>query len=215
MFALLQTEATDLPDRADEFAFVFGEMGLSAVFNECQVVPFCDVNESVHVTRVASQVDDQNRFRSWRNQLLSAFRVNVARLRVNVGKNRDATFFQDGRDRPDVGDGRSDDFIAGVKLQSSDGKVDGSSARSASDGEADAVSLGEGFLKGFHLFAAPSEKPSTFNDLPQLLKFVFTDLPLLRQRSFPDRLTAVNCQPFRHRTSPHFEFSDWRMAISD
>jgi hypothetical protein len=93
--------------------------------------------------------------------------------------------------------------------------VDGSSARSASDGEADTVSLGEGFLKGFHLFAAPSEKPSTFNDLPQLLKFVFTDLSLLRQRSFPDRLTTVNCQPFRHRTSPHFEFSDWRMAISD
>jgi hypothetical protein len=75
------------------------------------------------------------------------------------------------------------------------------------------VSLGEGFLKGFHFFAAPSEKPSTFNDLPQLLKFVFTDLPLLRQRSFPDRLTAVNCQPFRHRTSPHFEFSDWLMPL--
>ena len=118
---LLKTETADVAERADVTPFVFGRVGLSAVFDQNHIVSFGDLSDPVHLARTPEQVNEDNRPRAFRDTRLDGLRCHVQCDRIDIRENGHCRLLQDRHDAAGVGDWRGDDLVAGIGVHRADG----------------------------------------------------------------------------------------------
>ena len=134
VLALLGAEAADGAEGADVLAVGLGVEGLSAVFNDRQVVLAGQFHDRGHFAGVAEQVRDHDGFGFGADGSFDRLRSDVEGDGIDFGEDRDRALVQHRRERAHVGNGRGHNFVAWVGVEGSNGNVNGGGARGAGVG---------------------------------------------------------------------------------
>src|SRR5262249_17438170 len=146
LLGLLKTETPNVPDGADVFALVFGEMGLRTILNQRYSMPLRDLYHGVHVAWIAEKVHQDDRACARRYFSLYIPRVHVVGV-VDIGKYRNTVLVQNGDDGAQVGYRRGDDLIAWIEIQRAQRYVNSSSPRSRGHTIRHTIGIRELFLE--------------------------------------------------------------------
>ena len=108
----VEAETTQVAHTAGPPALVLGAMGLGGILDHHQVAPAGDLQNRIHVGRLAIEMHRNNGFRFGRDGGFDLRGVDGVRRGVDVHENRRGPGVTDGRDRGYEGEGRGDDFVS-------------------------------------------------------------------------------------------------------
>ena len=149
----IEAEGAADAECADRRTGARGEMRLTAVFNERQIVASGQRRECCHVGRLAIQVHRHERSRPRRDGCGARARIHRQRPVIDVHDDRCGSGGDDRQRRVGSGDRRHDDFVARADPGRTQQQRDSVCPRSSADGESRAAGGGELGLERFELRA--------------------------------------------------------------
>ena len=153
----IKAEGRGIAQSACFYAIPLRAPGLGGVFNELDAVAFAEMPEGRPVGTLAVEVNGQDGFdiRSlWRVE--DGFylrRIEVEGGGFNVGQERLCSGAEDGADRGEEAEGRSDDRLTGINTRGGESEPERVRAGGAADGVGHVEPLGGGALEGRHRLA--------------------------------------------------------------
>ena len=121
-------------ERAERATAVLGAERLAGVLDDGQPVSDGELAERLELTRVAEDVDEDERLRSGRDCGGDRRRVEVQRARIDVGEDRCRTLVQHAVGRRDEGERRRDRLVSGPETSEPDAEMEpGRAARHGRD----------------------------------------------------------------------------------
>ena len=156
VLARVETEAGHVAHTADAPALVLCSVGLATVLDHHQTVLLGDLENRVHVGRLAIQVYWDDRLRLVGDRRLQCRHVQRERLRIDVDEDRRGAGVVDGRRGRDERERHGDDFIAPADTGRKQGEVQRARSRIHADALLRLTVVRELVLEGDH-FAAQRE----------------------------------------------------------
>ena len=123
LLGLLEREASDVADGADGLVAIAGTPGLSAIFDQDELVLVGDDLQLFESRRIAGQVDGDDRLGLRSDSLLDIRGIEVVRVVAEVGSYRDDLLVKHADHGADVGDASGDHFVTGTNAGGGDRDV--------------------------------------------------------------------------------------------
>lgn len=111
-FIAEKAERADIAKRAHMGVFVDRSERLGTIFDEKEAVRFAKREELIHLTRLAVEMNGEDRFRSGRDLSLNVFGIHLERVRERVDEDRLGSYIGDCIDRSDVSERGDDHLVA-------------------------------------------------------------------------------------------------------
>ena len=172
---LLETEAADRANRADDAPSGRGEIRLSAVFDHWQVVPSRQSGDFRHLARITEEVCDHHGLRPGAEAGRDSVGGDIAGARVDIGEHRNRALIEDGRDRTHVGDRAGDNLIARLRVERGHCRVDGCRSRRAGNRMTDVEHPGKLLREALDNPTFGGRERPAFEDFPQARELVLTE----------------------------------------
>jgi len=147
IFCGIKTNASGVAERASAAAFVGCADGLGVVFDDGQVAGFGEGEDGVHVCGEAVEMNDDDSARARCDAAFEFGGIEVVRVWADVGENRLGAESADGASSGYEGEGREDDFIAGLNAAGAQGQNQRVGSGSEADAVSNAAELGDFFFQ--------------------------------------------------------------------
>jgi len=147
IFRGIKTEAGGVGERAGAAAFVGGADGLGVVFDNGQVARLRESENGIHVCGEAVEMDDDDGARARRDAAFEFGWIEVVGVGADVGENGFGAEGTDGAAGGYEGEGRDENFVAGLNAAGAQGENEGVGSGSEADAMSDAAEFGDFFFE--------------------------------------------------------------------
>ncbi len=124
----IEAEAAHVSQAPGPTPFVLGTVRLTGIFDHHQAVPPGDLQDGVHVSRLAVEVHRDDRFGPLGDRGFDRVRVDVEGARIDVDEHRPRPGVADRRHRRDEGERNRDDLVARTDVRGKQREVKGARA---------------------------------------------------------------------------------------
>src|SRR4051812_9533250 len=172
-----EAEAGAVAQRTDPLAVDLGSPRLGRILQNPEAVLASHGRQPGHLCGMSIQVDWDDPARAGRDLLLDAIRIDIHRLSTDIHQNGGGTAIAHGVGSGDVGDGRDNDFVAGLQVQRHERQMERGGAVIGRDRMPGSAKIREGFLEGTNVFAVRGD-PVGIQAIEHVLALVALQLGL-------------------------------------